>query len=89
MLRAGFLLERASKKRTPVDTGFLRASHRVLTGAEKVILRPFAPYAVYVHEGTRFMKSRPFLQWAVEDTKTELDKLLRGTGIKIATQIVQ
>ncbi len=46
---------------TPVLTGYLRANNdyqfRNLQGS----LIKSADYAIYVHEGTRFMEARPFL----------------------------
>ena len=69
---ATYQLQRASKRRTPVDTGLLRdtiyALHSPIEG--KVI--PAQEYAPYVHEGTYKMKARPFLKWGMEDADKEI-----------------
>lgn len=52
----------------PVKTGYLRNSGHVEPGDDKysryVVFS--ASYAIYVHEGTRFMMGRPFLLQSVE-----------------------
>lgn len=61
-------VEGEAKKVTPLRTGFLKSSilHRIepLRGH----IRPYAHYAGYVHEGTKYMKGRPFMQWGLEKT---------------------
>jgi HK97 gp10 family phage protein len=88
--KASFLLERRSKKLTPVDTGFLRSSIRVETLQSGLTAKvgPNTDYAVYVHEGTRFMRARPFMRQAVMDSDNELQKILDGTGVKIGEIIL-
>lgn len=59
------LIETAAKGHCPVDTGRLRSSitHRVeADGGEIVgVVGTSVEYAIYVHEGTRYMAGRPFL----------------------------
>lgn len=54
---------------TPVDTGRLRQNNdsRLITGSEKITVRVYNPvdYAIYVHNGTRYMRGRPWLANAV------------------------
>lgn len=54
---------------TPVDTGHLRRNNdsKLITGSEKITVRVFNPvyYAGYVHNGTRYMRGRPWLVEAV------------------------
>lgn len=70
----GLLIEASAAVRSPVDTGNLRRSIASQSptllpggaGAEvKVIAK--AEYAVYVHQGTRYMRARPFLRNAAEE----------------------
>lgn len=61
-----FAIERQSKINSPVLTGRLRASHETSFGALRGEVGPTVDYAIYVHEGTRFMRGRPFLFNAVE-----------------------
>jgi phage gpG-like protein len=58
-------VETAAKARCPVDTGRLRSSitWRIEVDGQGVvaIVGTSISYAVWVHEGTRFMAGRPFL----------------------------
>lgn len=67
-----FEIETESKSNTPVATGYLRASHQTTFEPLKGMIEPTANYATFVHEGTRYMKARPFLANAV---KTEAEKV--------------
>lgn len=74
-----FLIEGRSKKRTPVLTGFLRSSHRTSFQGSglgfKGTVEPTAKYAGFVHEGTRFMRARPFLREAVQESELNIESL--------------
>lgn len=61
-----FTIERDSKRATPVDTGYLRASHRTLFSNLRGEVGPTAVYAPFVHDGTSRMRARPFLLEAVQ-----------------------
>lgn len=69
-------IEGESMRHTPVDTGYLRASHsqgriiRSLYGEVK----PEANYGLFVHEGTRYMRGRPFLFNAVRTKEGEVQR---------------
>jgi HK97 gp10 family phage protein len=58
-------IETASKARCPVDTGRLRSSINwrleFRGGVLTAIIGTNVEYAIYVHEGTRYMPGRPFL----------------------------
>lgn len=79
--KATFLVDARSKINTPVDTGRLRASHRTMfqgVGQQFAgIVQPVANYAMFVHEGTKFMQGRPFLRTALEDSENEIQYLFR------------
>lgn len=70
-----FSIERDSKQNTPVLTGNLRSSHQTLFGTLRGELFPAANYAIFVHEGTRFMKARPFLAEAVKTNEKHVQDL--------------
>jgi len=76
----GLLVERGSKMFSPVDTGRMRASIGTSMGIMrrdvKAIIQPNVDYAVYVHEGTRYMKGRPFMKWGLDAYKREGDRLV-------------
>ncbi len=70
---AAFAIEREAKILSPVDTGRLRASIATSLGIAnkgiQSVVQTNVNYAVYVHEGTRFMKGRPFMQQGVDASK--------------------
>lgn len=84
-----FTVERESKIRTPVDTGFLRASHRTAFGNLKGEVGPTAVYGIYVHEGTRFMMGRPFLRNAVENADTKIQKFFKDAVQRVLDRIAR
>ncbi len=55
-------IEASSKPFTPVDTGqLLRGTHVEKTSPTSGAVVNEVEYAVYVHQGTRFVGARPFL----------------------------
>lgn len=70
--RSIFSIERDSKINSPVLTGFLRASHQSLFTNLRGEVGPTASYAIFVHEGTRFMRPRPFLLEAVKSNERKI-----------------
>lgn len=66
--KLAFTIERFAKQVTPVKTGRLRASIGVsnpLGGANEAVafVQTNVYYAIFVHEGTRYMRARPFMEW--------------------------
>lgn len=82
--RVAYKVQGQSQRITPVKTGLLRRSHTTTfeTGLRATI-EPTANYAGWVHDGTRFMRARPFLSDAVEITQgftdTEFEKAVQDT----------
>lgn len=82
---------RDSRINTPVLTGRLRASHRESFSNLRGEVGPSTNYAIFVHEGTRYMKARPFLRTAVEKNEgivnrfftKAVDDTLREIGSKV------
>lgn len=67
-------IERDSKIATPVDTGYLRASHYTRFQPLKGEVGTNTQYDRFVHEGTRFMRARPYLQSAVDKNENFIDR---------------
>lgn len=68
MLKTGIKVQRLAKTRCPVDTGRLRASINVdLKPDNKVVVGTKVQYALFVHEGTRYVRARPFLRSAMTE----------------------
>ena len=78
----------ASQKRSPVKTGTLRRS--LTTRVEAEGLRGFVGtnvrYASFVHNGTKFMTSRPFIAEGIADTRPTIAKLLAEAGNEYLAQ---
>lgn len=65
-------LQEHSQRLSPVDTGFMRSSHssrEIENGAEMVVS---AEYAVYVHEGTKYMQGREWISQAIDEHSVEI-----------------
>jgi HK97 gp10 family phage protein len=73
---------------SPVATGNLRDTHQTTIEKASLVIKPTAPYAEFVHEGTRRMKARPWLAFAVEQNTQEIDRLLQDMMNGIANQVV-
>ena len=58
---SAFTVERKSKIIAPWDTGLMSKSIRPEVKPLSAIIAPHVNYAVFVHEGTRFMAARPFM----------------------------
>lgn len=85
--RIGLIVERESKKVTPVKSGTLKRSiTSVMIGDDSVAIGTSVKYGLYVHEGTRKadgssrMPGRPFLTWGIENgsqrIQDELDRAI-------------
>ncbi len=73
--RVSFKIQRMAKQVTPVDTGVLKSSIATTIGLGDLSARVATNvnYALYVHEGTRFMRGRPFMEWGVKFAQLNLD----------------
>lgn len=78
LAKSAFLVERNAKMNAPVDTGRLRSS--IITELTPSIyptmakITPFVNYAIFVHEGTRFIKANPFMTRAKDQSQGEVEK---------------
>lgn len=89
--RVAFAVAAQSSINAPVRTGFLRRSHFlpgavVLTNLRGTI-EPTATYAIYVHQGTRFMRGRPFLLQAVKAKEPTIDAEFTGAVQRVLDKI--
>ena len=61
----------------PIKTGAMRRGIQIRQSGElKVIITPsdITPYALFVHEGTRFMKARPFFDITARHSQKDIEK---------------
>lgn len=75
--RVAFLIERDSKQFAPVDTGRLRSSIYTEMMATSATVQPNVVYALYVHEGTRYMRGRPFMKQGLESAKDKAENTVQ------------
>ena len=63
--RLAATVERYSKQLTPVRTGRLRGSINFTPASlfPQVEVGTHTSYAIYVHEGTKYMRARPFMKY--------------------------
>lgn len=84
---AVFLVQGRSMRNTPVLTGRLRAStsSRFMPLAGEV--GTHTNYDRFVHEGTRFMKGRPYLKMAVDESQGEINDLFTRAAQDVLNDI--
>lgn len=80
-------ISRESKQRTPVDTGRLRASTYERFSSLRGEVGTSVYYSVYVHDGTKFMRARPYLRDAVDAEEVQTNEHFRRAVQDTLTQI--
>jgi HK97 gp10 family phage protein len=83
---AVLLLVRFADPATPVDTGNLKNHKTINTGSGgKGFVHWHAEYVAFVHNGTRYMPGRPFIEQAVQQVwplyQQAMRDLAQGEGI--------
>jgi len=78
IMKSAFLVERESKRVAPVDTGRLRSSIFTIIEPLKATVQPRVNYAIFVHEGTFRMRSRPFMRWGAEKARNEIQRIFNN-----------
>lgn len=77
--RSALMIGAASRRNTPVATGRLRAStYERFYSNLKGEVGTNTGYDLFVHEGTRFMRGRPYLRMAVDSEQTRVDQEFQG-----------
>lgn len=79
--KSTFMVGRTSRINTPVDTGRLRASTRERVSNLKGEVSTNTNYDIFVHQGTRFMRARPYLRNALQSNEHTINTLfLKATN---------
>ncbi len=73
--KSAFIVERESKRIAPVDTGRLRSSIFTIIEPLKATVQPRVNYAIFVHEGTFKMSSRPFMKEGADNARNEIQRI--------------
>jgi HK97 gp10 family phage protein len=79
------LVERLGKQKSPVDTGRLRASISSDIHPMNATVSTHTNYAIYVHDGTRYMRGRPFMRQAADDVLPQVSEIA-AAEVNAATQ---
>ena len=68
LYKIAFRVERFAKQLTPVDTGRLKSSigTGMLIGRIGAMVSTNTEYAIFVHEGTKYMRARPFMAKGID-----------------------
>lgn len=87
LLKIVVLAEGKVKPHVPVRLGTLRRSitHRVERG--RGFVGTSLDYAEPVHQGTKYMKGRPFLKEGLEDAQPYIQQLAKEWGIKLFNRV--
>jgi HK97 gp10 family phage protein len=85
-MKSAFEIERAAKILSPVDTGRLRASIATSLGVMNrgitSIVSTNVFYAIYVHEGTKRMRKRPFMRQAAESSIGKITSYYQNAEVR-------
>lgn len=94
MKEAAFIVEGKAKLQLTqgpnraIKTGFLRASVGVASvSAARATVQAGAYYGLYVHEGTRYMRARPFMAAGLQDAIPEIENIF-GRRLKTLIETV-
>lgn len=82
-----FTIQAGSMRNTPVLTGRLRASHRSQFADLRGEVGTHTNYDIFVHEGTRYMRGRPFLREAVESSEQPVQRFFKQAVDKVLNEI--
>lgn len=78
-MKSAFMIERNAKILAPVDTGRLRSSIATSLGIAdqglSSIVQTNVNYAIFVHEGTKRMPGRPFMEQAAEQSRDQINQI--------------
>lgn len=82
-----FKIRQQSTINTPVATGRLRASHYTQFGNLRAEVGTNTDYDIFVHEGTRYMRPRPYLRNAIEESNHSIDDYFKDAVQKVLDEI--
>ncbi len=85
--RAVFLVQGRSMQNTPVLTGRLRASTYATFAPLKGFVGTDTKYDIFVHDGTKFMKARPYLANAVKQSHGDVNDFFADAVNKVLGDI--
>ena len=85
LLAGAYILQAASQRNAPVETGFLRNSHTSrVAGKNWVEMVVSTNYAFFVEYGTKKWAGHPFIRPAMD---TESDRIVQAIGKALNLQV--
>jgi HK97 gp10 family phage protein len=89
MVQSVAVVEAQGKVNAPVKTGTLR---RGIVGQAQshqlgIVHNSNVPYAIFVHEGTRYMAARPYLRRAVQQKRGQILGIWKAMIPRIVAQL--
>jgi hypothetical protein len=88
MTRIVFTVESNTKVNTPIRTGHLQASNRgAVASSERGSVRNSAHYAFFVHEGTRYMRGRPFMARGLAASTSLIQSFLEAIAANFVAEV--
>lgn len=78
--------------KSPIDTGAMRRGIQMSqTGKLQAIITAsrLTPYATHVHEGTRFMKARPFFEITAKNRKDPITKFFLSEVDAVVKKLIK
>lgn len=89
MKKSVFKAEGEIKPITPVDTGRMRASIKHYLKPLEGEIFPTVDYAIYVHEGTKYMAARPFMEQGLKYAKPTIENYFKDAIEKTLDKIAR
>ena len=83
----GLLVEGEAKRNAPVRTGTLRRSITNRVEGNAAYVGSAVEYARYVHEGTKYMAAQPFIQDAIDNSRSQIVRLVEEWGGKVLDKV--
>jgi len=83
------LIEGGTIPYVPIDTGYLLSNRGTAFGRLFGAFKFHAPYAGFVHDGTRYMRGQPFLKEGFDSVKTRIEDVWEELGESIARQLAK
>lgn len=83
----GLIVQGTAMQHTPVRTGTLRRSLTTRLADRGVYVGSAVEYAKFVHEGTRYMEARPFIQQGIDDNRSRIETLVSEWGGKVLDKV--
>jgi len=87
--KIGLIAQRDIKSFTPVRTGRLQRGNQLMLGSLTAIISNNVEYGPYIHNGTKNMKGRPFMEWGVEKAMPEIQKILEDEVDSVLKAIIK